>query len=61
VRALSSSKAAGVPAIALSAHVRQEDVEEALASGFQMHLSKPIEPSKLLSAVTSTLLHNWQN
>jgi signal transduction histidine kinase len=61
VRALPSSKAAAVPAIALSAHVRQEDVDEALAAGFQMHLSKPIEPSKLLSAVTSTLLHNWTN
>ena len=58
VRALAPDKSAGVPAIALSAHVRPEDVEAAIASGFHMHLAKPIDPSKLLSAVAATLLHH---
>jgi signal transduction histidine kinase/ActR/RegA family two-component response regulator len=58
VRALAPGKSAGVPAIALSARVRPEDVEEAIASGFHMHLSKPIDPSTLLSAVAATLLHH---
>ena len=60
VRALNSDTA-GVPAIALTAHVSPEDVEEALASGFQMHLAKPVDSSKLLSAVTTTLLRNLPN
>ena len=59
VRQLDSASAEEMPAIALTAHVRPEDVEEALASGFQMHLPKPIDPTKLLSAVTTTLLRNW--
>jgi signal transduction histidine kinase/CheY-like chemotaxis protein len=55
VRALESADTAHVPAIALTAHARPEDVAEALASGFQMHVAKPVDPSRLLSAVTSTL------
>src|SRR5712691_8970977 len=31
-----------LPAIALTAHTRPEDVEHALASGFQMHMAKPV-------------------
>jgi signal transduction histidine kinase len=50
-----------MPAIALTAHVRPEDVEEAMSSGFQAHLSKPIDPSKLLSAVASTIARRWPN
>ena len=55
VRALESIEASHVPAIALTAHARPEDVEQALASGFQMHVAKPVDPSRLLSAVTATL------
>ena len=50
-----------VAPIALTAHVRPEDEEEALASGFQMHLAKPIDSSKLLSAVTTTLVSSWSS
>jgi signal transduction histidine kinase/ActR/RegA family two-component response regulator len=34
-------------AIALTAHARTQDRERALASGFQMYLSKPVEPSRV--------------
>jgi len=61
VRRLAPEAVRGVPAIALTAHARPEDVEEALASGFQMHLAKPVNSSRLLSAVTTTLLNAWQN
>jgi signal transduction histidine kinase/CheY-like chemotaxis protein len=59
VRAMTSEDVAQVPAIALTAHVRPEDAERALASGFQMHLAKPVDSSRLLSAVTSTLVSSW--
>ena len=58
MRALNSDTS-GVPAIALTAHARPEEVEAALASGFQMHVAKPVDSSKLLSAVTATLLRTF--
>jgi signal transduction histidine kinase/CheY-like chemotaxis protein len=61
VRTLAPGDLRDVPAIALTAHARPEDIEEALASGFQMHLAKPINSSRLLSAVTATLLDAWRN
>ncbi len=60
VRTLAAGDVRDVPAIALTAHARPEDVEEALASGFQMHVAKPVSASRLLSAVTTTLLDAWQ-
>ena len=43
--------AARTPAIALSAHARDEDRRRALACGFQLHLAKPVEPRILVRAV----------
>jgi signal transduction histidine kinase len=45
-----------VPAIALTARTRPEDVDQALASGFQMHLSKPIDSGHLVDSIAS-LVH----
>jgi signal transduction histidine kinase/ActR/RegA family two-component response regulator len=42
-----------VPAIALTAHTRPEDVEHALASGFQMHMAKPIDSTRLVASIAS--------
>ena len=44
-----------IPAIALTAYARTEDQMEAMEAGFEMHLSKPIEPQELLSAITKLL------
>lgn len=44
---------AAVPAIVLTAFAREEDQQEALAAGFQQHLSKPINPFELVSLVTN--------
>jgi signal transduction histidine kinase/CheY-like chemotaxis protein len=44
---------ADVPAIALTAHTRPEDVEHALASGFQIHLAKPVDSSHLVDSIAS--------
>ena len=48
-----SSRAATVPAAALTAYAREEDRRIALQAGFQMHLSKPIDARSLVSAVVS--------
>ena len=44
---------ADVPTIAVTAHARAEDRDRALAAGFQMYVSKPVQPDRLVSAVAS--------
>jgi CheY-like chemotaxis protein len=46
-------RAAGsrVPAIAVTAYARAQDVAAAAAAGFTMHLAKPVEPETLVAAV----------
>jgi PAS domain S-box-containing protein len=39
------------PALALTAYARREDYDRALQEGFQMYLSKPIEPTALVTAI----------
>jgi PAS domain S-box-containing protein len=41
------------PAIALTAYGRGEDRKRALAAGFNMHLSKPVDPGELTLAIAS--------
>jgi CheY-like chemotaxis protein len=36
-----------IPAVALTAYGRSEDRKRALTAGFQMHVSKPVEPDEL--------------
>jgi CheY-like chemotaxis protein/two-component sensor histidine kinase len=44
-----------VPAAALTAFVRPEDRARALRAGYQVHLTKPLEPAKLLATVAALL------
>lgn len=55
LRSLEPEKGGCIPAIALTAYTREEDRLEALRAGFQQHLSKPIDPNKLISAVVNVL------
>ena len=48
----STGDRAEIPAIALTAYAREEDKEQTLKAGFDLHLSKPIEPFQLLEALT---------
>jgi PAS domain S-box-containing protein len=50
VRSL-SSEASQIPAIALTAFATEEDRRLALAAGFQVHLTKPVEPSVLVETI----------
>ena len=44
---------AAPPAAALSAYAMEQDLQEALASGFRMLLAKPIDPEALIAAVAA--------
>jgi signal transduction histidine kinase/ActR/RegA family two-component response regulator len=55
VRALSPEQGGQTPAIALTAYASEIDYQQALSSGFQMHISKPVEPDQLVKAI-STLI-----
>jgi CheY-like chemotaxis protein len=58
VRRLPEIAGGSTPAIALTAYTRSEDRLSALTAGFNAHLSKPIDPSKLLDeacALTRTV------
>jgi PAS domain S-box-containing protein len=51
IRAGDSDACRHVPAIALTAFARAEDAAKARSAGFQMHMSKPVEPSALISSI----------
>ena len=55
LRSLEPEKGGRIPAIALTAYTREEDRLEALRAGFQQHLSKPIDPTKLIAMVVNVL------
>jgi predicted ATPase/signal transduction histidine kinase len=56
VRALSSDKGGKIPAIALTAFAGEMNQQQALAAGFQMHLSKPVEPEHLILMIASLVV-----
>jgi len=51
VRLMEGDSATKIPAVALTAFARAEDRGEALGSGFQAHLPKPIEPGELTALI----------
>ncbi|MFN6514705.1 MAG: ATP-binding protein [Nostoc sp. CreGUA01] len=51
VRTWTPEQGGQIPAIALTAFARNDDRQAALKSGFQMHLSKPINPEELIAAI----------
>jgi PAS domain S-box-containing protein len=51
VRTLPPERGGSVPAIALTAYAGERNQRQALASGFQQHLPKPIEPEVLVRTI----------
>lgn len=49
-----------IPAVALTAFARDEERRLALEAGFQVHLSKPIEPDKLVKVLANLVKGNQQ-
>jgi PAS domain S-box-containing protein len=55
LRALPPEQGGSVPALALTAYARLEDAARALASGYQGHVAKPINPDELVTAISNVL------
>ena len=53
VRRLPHDQGGQTPAIALTAFARSEDRQQALRAGFQIHVSKPVNPTELLTVCAS--------
>jgi CheY-like chemotaxis protein len=53
VRNLEAERGGLLPAVALTAYVREEDCQQAIEAGFQMHISKPVDTTKLVMAVAN--------
>jgi signal transduction histidine kinase len=53
VRDLPGPHGGSIPAVALTGYARSEDRTQALRAGFDMHLTKPIDPAELLVVVAS--------
>ncbi|MBG1239839.1 response regulator [Nostoc sp. NZL] len=51
VRTWTPERGGQIPAIALTAFARNDDQQEALNAGFQMHLPKPFNPEELIAAI----------
>jgi CheY-like chemotaxis protein/anti-sigma regulatory factor (Ser/Thr protein kinase) len=53
VRGLPRDRGSRIPAVALTAYARGEDRTAALRAGFDMHLTKPIEPAELVVVIAT--------
>ena len=53
LRRIGATKGGDTPAIALTAFARSEDRTRAMMAGYQIHISKPIEPQELIATVAS--------
>ena len=49
----SADHTARIPALALTAYAKAEDRVRALAGGYQVHLSKPVEPAEFVLVVAN--------
>jgi hypothetical protein len=57
IRTRPSHKSGQIPAIALTAYAGEFNQQQALAAGFQMHISKPVEPAELVKAILTLVIH----
>jgi signal transduction histidine kinase/CheY-like chemotaxis protein len=51
IRNLPPEKGGKTPAVALTAYARTEDAQRAFAAGYQVHVTKPVEPAQLATVV----------
>jgi PAS domain S-box-containing protein len=56
VRTLPHEQGGTIPAIALTAFAGEMNQQQAFAAGFQMHISKPVEPDHLISTIVKLVV-----
>ena len=54
IRAMLPEMGGTIPAIALTAYAAEADSQQAIAAGFGQHITKPVEPAKLLRAIANS-------
>ncbi|MBE9035741.1 hybrid sensor histidine kinase/response regulator [aff. Roholtiella sp. LEGE 12411] len=55
IRAMLPEQGGQIPAIALTAYAGEVDYQQAIAAGFQQHITKPVEPAKLIRAIANLI------
>ncbi len=55
IRSRPPDRGGQIPAIALTAYAAEIDRQRAMQAGFQLHLTKPLEPEQFVSAIVSLL------
>jgi signal transduction histidine kinase/CheY-like chemotaxis protein len=58
IRNLKESEGRSVPAVALTAYAADADIENALAAGFQQHISKPVDIRELIQVIEQLTIKN---
>lgn len=58
IRSRPPDRGGTIPAIALTAYARDFDQQKAFQSGFQAHITKPVEPDILIKTITRLLCSN---
>ena len=53
IRMLEPARGGAIPAIALTGYAASDDVDRAMAAGYQLHVAKPMDPHALVQAVAS--------
>ena len=53
IRALEGDRPDKLPALALTSYTQPEDRDRSIAAGYQMHVTKPVEPLELVNAIAS--------
>ena len=56
IRKLENRRLARIPILAMTANAFEEDKQEALRSGMNAHIAKPIDIKKLFDALDSVLV-----
>ncbi|MEA5605566.1 PAS domain S-box protein [Nostoc sp. UHCC 0252] len=55
IRTMSPEEGGKIPAIALTAYAAEADYQQAIAAGFGEHITKPVEPAKLVRAIANLI------
>jgi CheY-like chemotaxis protein len=55
VRSLQDERISTIPAVAVTAYARADDRRRLLLAGYQMHISKPVEPQELVAGIASLI------